>query len=250
MGSQAKSLANKLRLLLQARSADNYVYGQRQGKLVNSQLYRVPSNIKGLSDTVFKRKDVNKTLDVAIGVLVDMSGSMNGHKWTHASEALVLLNEALGNVLHLPILVAGFSTELTGMSEECKILVFREPMQASIPTNRLSDNLSKARYHAFANNQDGEAVLWMYSELLKTDAARKIMIVLSDGQPYCARGGDFVGYLKQVTSSIEQQRKVELYGVGILTDAPKNFYKNNIVINSSDEIESGLLKLLRKILVK
>jgi cobalamin biosynthesis protein CobT len=100
-------------------------------------------------------------------------------------------------------------------------------------------------------NSDGESLLWAYNRLVRQEAPRKVLIVLSDGQP-CACGGSTeqaANYLKFVASNIEAG-PVELYGVGVETNAVKDFYSDYCVINDADELESTLLEIVKKKVVR
>ena len=57
--ANAEAFANKLRLYLQVISKDRPKYGLKHGKLVDSQLHRVPLAIPGYSERVFKRDFVH-----------------------------------------------------------------------------------------------------------------------------------------------------------------------------------------------
>ena len=91
--------------------------------------------------------------------------------------------------------------------------------------------------------------MWAYSRLLQQKTARKVLVVLSDGQPQ-SRRGDCSYHTKQVIEQIEKQGKVEIYGVGIESDSVKNFYKDYQVIHRAEDLEGALLNLIQNRIIK
>ena len=73
------------------------------------------------------------------------------------------------------------------------------------------------------------------------------MIVLSDGSP-AAQGRGLVGHLKMVTKQIEQDTDIHLLGIGILTDAPRHFYRDNICLNNVGDLAETLIKQMQRLL--
>jgi len=81
---------------------------------------------------------------------------------------------------------------------------------------------------------------------------RKVMIVLSDGQPTAAftagdqRGGDCVRALKDTVQMIEGERNTSIYGIGILHMGVKDIFKKHVIIQRPSDLESVILNLLDK----
>ncbi|TYF62498.1 hypothetical protein DJ537_26000, partial [Enterobacter hormaechei] len=50
------------------------------------------------------------------------------------------------------------------------------------------------------------------------------------------------GHLKMVTKQIEQDTDIHLLGIGILTDAPRRFYRDNICLNNVGDLAETLIK--------
>jgi hypothetical protein len=86
-----------------------------------------------------------------------------------------------------------------------------------------------------AENIDGESILALLQHFSGRQEDRKIMIVLSDGSP-AAQGRGLTGHLKMVTKQIEQDTDIHLLGIGILTDAPRHFYRDNICLNNVGDL--------------
>ncbi len=78
------------------------------------------------------------------------------------------------------------------------------------------------------------------------------MMVLSDGNPSCPNEvGRNVLYadLKRATKEIEAAG-VDLISIGIMTDAPRNFYRQSTIINNVSELPATVMSELKKHLMK
>jgi len=73
---------------------------------------------------------------------------------------------------------------------------------------------------------------------------RKILIVLSDGQPATHRAGDIYGYTREVIKAIENKKDVEIYGIGIQTNSVQHLYKKCKVIDDAGQLESAVVDLV------
>lgn len=239
-GEPGKGFGNKIRRLLQVRSQAKYVGGQKKGKLHMKNVYRACTNLDKYNEKIFRTKNVNDTLDTAVTVLCDLSGSMNGHKVCHAIDSAVLLNDSIGTSLRIPLEVLGFSEygdeTFVGIVKE-----FSQPASKDI----IVDNFTSATNFMSAN-ADGEAIIFAYDRLRKRPEKRRILIVISDGSPSCSRGGDIASFTKKTIKAIEDEKEVEIYAVGIMTTSVKHFYKNHIVIQHAKELETTLIELIRR----
>jgi cobaltochelatase CobT len=249
--NNAEAFANKLRRYLQVISKAKHQYGQKDGRLVNSSLHRVAVNIPGYSERVFKKTVKSNTLDISIGLLIDMSGSMSGTKFAHACKAAGLMQHALGNVLKLPVEVTGFSTYASSGGDLPQHFVFRKFQDQHLADHELMERLSEGAVKAMRNNLDGDALLWAYNRIKVQPTKRKLLVVFSDGSPaaHAVGGGSIVEHLHLVAKAIEKEKKVDLIGVGILDDNVERFYKQHIVIRKVAELEVKLLELLRRKIV-
>ena len=104
---------------------------------------------------------------------------------------------------------------------------------------------------------DGEAALWCYERLKKSRAGRRIMFVVTDGDPsgtYLSKKGDDISYFtarhfRDVVAVIEAESKVDIVGVSIGTDIGRTFSRS-VRIDSIEDIYKKLspfaLALLRE----
>jgi cobalamin biosynthesis protein CobT len=88
-------------------------------------------------------------------------------------------------------------------------------------------------------NTDGESVLWAAARLATRKEKRRILFVLSDGQP---QNGDtdsdkLDAHLKEVVKMVSKHG-IECVGIGILTDCVKEFYPHSVVVNNINDLVS------------
>lgn len=248
----AGGMANKLRTKLQILSRSRTKYGTKSGKLHANALHRICIPDGGeYSERIFKRKENALDLDVAVTVLMDMSGSMFGCKYEHAALATTLLNESLGTVLRVPLELLGFTESYVsdkrsgGYVYKTHMVVlknFNNPM----PRQQLVNALGACE-KILCENTDGEAILFAHDRLLRQRAKRKVLFVLSDGAPCGGRAkGSISTFTSHVIEHIQQRSPVEIYGIGLLDDSVTLYYKENAIINNVNEIESKLVSVITK----
>lgn len=237
--------ASRVRQKLQIRSKDKFEYGVKRGHLHQSSLYRATiKDAPGINERVFKRKIVSDTLDTCVQVVVDSSGSMLGDKYGHAMVSAELLNEAIGNVLAMPLEIVGFTDGHTLTARRNPLMyVHRDFDTKRLPKENLIERMSKV---ALASNPDGDCINWAYDRIRRRREKRKVMIVLSDGQPSCSRPGDICWYTEKVVKQIHDSKAVEIVGIGIMDMSVKGIYPEHYVINDAGELEQALLKLIDK----
>jgi cobaltochelatase CobT len=100
-------------------------------------------------------------------------------------------------------------------------------------------------------NPDGEAVRWAAKRLSTQKQKRKILFVLSDGEPATGECRQII-LEKDLKAAIEEVKKfgIETVGFGIQTNAVSNFYEDHIVVNNLEELPTICMKKLSKILTK
>lgn len=237
--TNATGFSNKVKRLLMVLSKDKNDYGKKYGRLHSKNLYRVTIPQSGeFGKKVFKQKKVSDVLDTAVFILIDMSGSMGGDKVVHACHSGILLNEAITK-LQVPTEIVGFTDGCYGPTHT---------VMKSFTSNLTAEKLRDRMVHATNNmdsNADGDSLLWSYNRLKKRKEKKKVLIVLSDGQPASQRGWGGVQFLKEVTSMIQKEGIVNLYGIGIQSTAVQSYYKECCVINNSSELEEKLLEVVK-----
>jgi cobaltochelatase CobT len=104
---------------------------------------------------------------------------------------------------------------------------------------------------------DGEAALWCYERLKKSRARRRILFVVTDGDPsgtYLSKKGDDISYFtarhfRDAVAVIEAEQKVEIVGVSIKADV-SGIFSRSVRVDSIEDIFGKLspftLALLRE----
>ena len=247
-----ENFAQQVRRLIQIRAKVQRVYGVKKGKLDQSRLSRICFNAPGFNERVFKNKIENKTLDAAITVLVDKSGSMSGEKDLFAMASTLLVNEVC-STLNIPLEILGFTDDYNDLSVE-RIIAPVMYVYKNFSDTKVSDEdlrkyygMSSAYMHG---NPDAENILWAHDRLVKRKEKKKLLIVMSDGSPAATKGGSGIGrFTENVIREIEASKDVEIYGLGLCSDSVEHYYKASSVVNEPQDIPVKLLELIeRKIL--
>jgi cobaltochelatase CobT len=254
-------LQKDLERAITARSASVWENGRRSGRLHAGNLSRLAVG----DGRVFRKKHESTSKDVAVELVVDMSGSMGGSKIHTAAQAAYALASVLDR-LNIKSEAICFTTgeivDAERMEKEaaklgkrfsrCESLYmpilksFNERMQSTEVRNRFA---WLPNCNTLANNVDGESIEIAARRLMQRREQGKIMIVLSDGAPACYGGGAAAHqHLKDTVGKIEASG-VRVVGIGIQSDAVKQFYKRQMVISNVSELPSRVMKELRSLLL-
>jgi cobalamin biosynthesis protein CobT len=249
-----EGFAQQVRKLIQIRAKAQTQFGVKKGKLDQSRISRVCFKAPGLSERVFKNKIENLTLNSAVSILIDMSGSMSGLKSYHACKAGMLMNKVC-TVLKIPCEVLGFTDNTvrskSGEYDAFPIMyIYKGFNDLKVSEDNFLDYFAYSSAYMLGN-PDGENILWAYDRLLKRKEKNRILIVMSDGNPAASRGGSsIIPFTAKVIKEIEQEKKVFIYGLGLLSDAVTRLYKYHSVVRSPQEIPHKLLELFEERIIK
>jgi hypothetical protein len=239
--NNAKPLSNKLRIKLQTRSRDRYEYGKKRGKLHNGSLHRVLQKDSPMAERVFRQRVTSDTLDTAVCLLVDCSGSMSGNKFEMACAGAGALAEAL-KPLNISYSVYGFTNLAFDRLDNPVVWLFSEfGERVSQP-----DLVKRFKVAAGAlwDNSDGDAIAYASYRLSQRKEHRKVLIVLSDGSPAGReRAGDVIGYTHKAVLDAENMG-IDTYGIGIRDNNVRNFYKKHVVVDQLDKLSPTILSIV------
>lgn len=255
-------LQKDLERAIAARSLATRSHGHRSGKLHAANLSRLRFN----DDRVFSRKHESTSKDVAVQLVVDCSGSMNGSKIHTAAQAAYALSAVLDR-LNIKNEVIGFTTKEIGSSAQKELgdtvrsssIRFSRVEGLYMPIlkgyeERMTVNV-KERFGWLPNtnilrsNVDGESVEIAARRLLARREESKVMLVLSDGYPAAAgHRGDLESHLKRVVKDIAASG-VRIVGIGIQSDAVNKFYPKSMVIQNVEDLPGVVIKELRHLLM-
>jgi cobaltochelatase CobT len=230
-----------------------------EGHLDSRQLARVVEN--PASPLAFKRPKDISFRDTVVTLLIDNSGSMRGEP----IEVAAVSADVLGGTLErcgVAFEILGFTTAAwkggrclahwrgagepanPGRINEVQHIVYKSANEPWRRARRhlglmLADNLLK-------ENVDGEALLWAHGRLLARPERRRILIVLSDGEPVDNATLDLNpdDYLERhliaAIDHIERCSSVELLAIGIGHDVGR-YYPHSVTIESPSDLTLELL---------
>jgi len=242
-------LGTHVRKLLQTMSQIRTVHGLKRGKMSSKSIYRATMRKSGeYQKKIFKQKTDAISLDVAVQLVVDGSGSMrSAGKYEAASASAVIMSKVLTD-LRIKHEVIVFTEVQRAGEAVLRHGIIKSFDKGSRP-EQLMSNFSCFKANGLEQNLDGESILWSAMRLLKEVSARKIMIVFSDGQPAAHRRGA-AAITRDVIAELQLRRDMEIYGIGIMSQAVDRYYRDHTVINDTAELEKGLLTVIKTKILK
>ena len=253
--SVSSTLAKDLERAIASRNRVQFIPGQRRGRVHGASLYRLSMN----DDRVFRRKEDHKAVNACVQQVIDLSGSMGGRKIELALASAYTLADALDRI-HVPNVITGFTTygnpDVATMSKrgfsrfEALMLPIIKNWHEKANSPEIRARMGcVAETFPLLNNVDGESIAQLASLFAGRMEDKKIMIVQSDGAP-CAAGDGFSNHLRSVTNDIENTSDINLLAIGILTDAPRQYYKNYALVNKVEELGTSVVSELSRIILE
>lgn len=238
-----QGLASQIKKLLMVLSATRMQGGHKRGHLDSSSLWKgVVYRNTETGRRVFKQKDDTLSLDTVVSLVVDQSGSMMSLEKIHcAAASAVLMNEVFGKV--------GIKCRVVGFSDTRNETVhyIHQDFGEKVRAEQLAERIGKSIQHKMSANADGENIAYEYTAMLDRPEKKKVMIVLSDGMPADSKlKYDVTSYTERVIKKIEKDKRVNIVGIGIMSDSVSTFYRKYAVINAAEEVEAAVLKVLKK----
>ncbi|HIG7153670.1 porphyrin biosynthesis protein [Klebsiella pneumoniae] len=253
--SVSSTLAKDLERAIASRNRVQFIPGQRRGRVHGASLYRLSMN----DDRVFRRKEDHKAVNACVQQVIDLSGSMGGRKIELALASAYTLADVLDRI-HVPNVITGFTTygnpDVATMSKrgfsrfEALMLPIIKNWHEKANSPEIRARMGcVAETFPLLNNVDGESIAQLASLFAGRMEDKKIMIVQSDGAPYAA-GDGFSNHLRSVTNDIENTSDINLLAIGILTDAPRRYYKNYALVNKVEELGTSVVSELSRIILE
>lgn len=188
---------------------------------------------------VFERRQHHQAPNTAIHLLVDGSGSMNG-LYDQSKPNHRMINLAMESAVALALALEGIS----GVNPA----VTRFPYGDTSIVVPLLKHGQKVRPNAavFSTITDGgtplDSALWYAAaSVLATREERKVIMVLTDGQPDDERSAKSIIHRCEATG-------IKLVGIGIAFDT-SHLFDNSICINNVSELRSELFRISRDLLL-
>jgi len=207
-----KALRRKVKL------QDDFEKRHRNGRIDLDEVRRQVSAVGRIfKETVFERQNTfTKGGQWAVSVLIDCSNSMYGRKLSDAKQAVATLGYAFDKIPNLKF-------ELTGFSDDGDIFDI-----AIKPFNKKFNIANVDKLATRGGNADGFNIRNATNRLIKFKGMKKLMVVISDGQPAYTNGIDDT----KRAVKLANKRNIEVIGIGIEgccqksleTIYPTNFY--------------------------
>jgi hypothetical protein len=226
-----RAAVTKIREALQFQDTKRVgeIYGMRSGDLDEGSLHKLRYD----SEYIWAQKTISKLPDVAVGILVDQSGSMSSaRKIEQAREMCIILSEAVRKVAGVHLHIYGHTANQNGRSD---LTLFEHYSSTSSAEN--ADLGALGHIRAYSNNYDGYAIKETAKLLNQDPAKRKYLFVIADGLPhgngYC--GDEAEKHVASVCSFVRTRLKIPTYAfaVGVSLSDRSTFEgqygKNNVL---------------------
>jgi len=233
---------NVFRQKLKYTKKDRWRYNKDEGNLDARNLYKLATRT---SDTFYEINDPKRVNKIVSSVVLDVSGSMDKNSDAERIREMALfLSEGLSECF-IKHEVVGYSAPVNHQMRK---------IEASGVYNRTSNSLDTIVFKKFedaknlgiqnvtvrhADNSDGESLRLIGQRLIKQQAKRRVMFIVTDGKPFLSDGN--IGMLDaDLQEAIKwlQQNKIELFAFGFNAKG-KEFYGDRFchVKNYQDMID-------------
>lgn len=186
--------------------------GQSSGRLDKKALYRYHYDSNIFFNNTYKQVES----DLAIGIVLDQSGSMSGNGIENGRITMIVLHETL-KALGINHSVIGHTSDNTHQCTIYRYQAFKEDK-----TYRLQKNYALANIRAEDGNCDSGSLYYMEKALLRTKNRDKICMIFSDGAPTECTGLE----LKNQVAHMERNG-IRVIGIGIDFANIKQYYPHN-----------------------
>ncbi len=225
--TQVTTLVNQMRRLLTSENRPEQ--GQKRGRLDTRRLW-----VSQTSDRLFTRRNDTGDADVNALILIDASGSMSGPRSKRASEAAVVLTEAMSRI--------GWAVEVVDFNSGWKDTAIRVRKAMTAPVNRYT-KAAIATPFVGSSNGDGYAVQWSLDRL-SAFKGHRLLFVISDGQPAGPSPNGMTEEEHLISVVQNAPRDIGLFSIGIDGMDTSAYYPHSASCNA-DGLAQAVLPVLR-----
>jgi hypothetical protein len=219
--STSNAIATQIRMLIESKNKTRRRKTYAGKKFNSGRL----ANIRQGNFNIFDTKTVQSDMNTAISMLIDSSSSMNASQMALAQQAALAFSMSLdyidgvvNEVQHFP---CQFGNGIMKSFDENLVPVAKNFSFRSAGGTPMAEALLGSALRLFARNEE-----------------RKIMLVLTDGEPSNA---------KRTLQSIQQieEMGIEVIALGIQYSGVTKYFDNYQIINSMDELQPAIFSILR-----
>ena len=210
-------------LTCKSQQRDYVLRSQPKGKLDTNKLVAYRAG----SDKIFTRTGSITCSSASVCMLIDESGSMDGKLNEAAREAAILVNEAIKRIKNVNFYCYGFTSE--------QINVYSE--------NNRTSKWALSGVAAIAGTPTGMAMEVCSRRVRRFTSDPVLMLILTDGHPH-----DRQKVIEQ--DSLLRKKGFTPIGVGIMTNAVQNLFKENIIMMDISDFPMEMGKLTKNRLNK
>ena len=189
-------------------------------------------------DGAFRRKDTGDDINAAVTLLLDCSGSMYEHGKEKVAGAMVVALAMVLERMNVAVEVRGFTSDSRGRVAD---MIFK-PFDMPVAQSRCG--LSVLMQASNMENHDYVNVRTAADSLLKRNEAKRMLIVLSDGQPVA-----FGRELESFCRALHDRGELSLLGVGIKSNSVERYYPNNVVVWKLEELSTVVAERIARTLL-
>lgn len=176
---------------------------------------------------IWKHNTQRQMVDTSVHILLDTSSSM-GQSQSIANSATVSMALAISAVPKADVAVSIFPGIGAGVSP---VIRRKAPVRS---------NVGRFAVRPHGGTPMAEGMFYAARELSTVTSKRKVMIVITDGAP---NDGASVQYINRLVES-----EIDVYAIGIRSDAVRRYFKNFEVISSVDQLRTALFNLAKEFL--
>ena len=206
--------------------------GLRSGSLDTGKLAEAVQGV----ESIYRRETTVRADRMAVCVLVDESGSMEGEKIEAARDTAVLLNEALAPVRNVDLYIYGHTTE---SGPFVKLNVYKEGNSSKF------DRYVLGSLEADYSNVDSKAIREAAARVRARTRDRCLFIVISDGAP-CEPESNVRNAVRDLT---RDGFTVVSIGIDFEYD-PSTMYENHVNMTDLSRLAPDLGRMIKKAIMK
>jgi len=216
--AQITTMSNQMKRLLKDPQG-KWERATKKGRIDSRRL-----SYSQTSNRVFRKRNEESDAQVNALILIDASGSMSGHRAQMASEAGVVLTEVMDSI--------GWNVEVVDFHSSFSDTTIRVRKPMMSPINQFSKSAIAMPFTG-SSNGDGYAVEWCLNRLMQFNG-KKVLFVISDGQPSGAHPADMNEEEHLLKVVAEAPKEVGLFSIGIDGMDTSKFYPHSASCDASD----------------